>query len=126
MLSTIKIKLIMVHIFTVYATIFLLALHVSNRKGHHQVLSTIYHLLLSYNAIFLHFTITYTYTGHNQSLSFFLYIFGGVTWLCPSSSILENTTFRKLDLFPSPVEVGRHLPCWFRWKELTPITGDKG
>jgi hypothetical protein len=30
--------------------------------------------------------------------------------LCPS---LENTTFRKLDLFPSSGEgVGRHLLCW--------------
>jgi hypothetical protein len=33
--------------------------------------------------------------------------------LCPSSGfeITENTTFRKLDLFPSSGD-GRHLLCW--------------
>jgi hypothetical protein len=37
--------------------------------------------------------------------------------------IQGNTTFRKLDLFSSSGEVGRHLLCWVPWKELTSITG---
>jgi hypothetical protein len=36
---------------------------------------------------------------------------------------LENTTFRKLDLFSSSGEVGRHILSWVPWKELTSITG---
>jgi hypothetical protein len=32
--------------------------------------------------------------------------------LWPSSGILENTTFRKLDLFSSSGEGGRHLLSW--------------
>jgi hypothetical protein len=31
--------------------------------------------------------------------------------------------FRKLDLFPSSGEEGRHLLSWVPWKELTSITG---
>jgi hypothetical protein len=46
--------------------------------------------------------------------------------LCPSSGFeiirRKNTTFRKLDLFPSLGE-GRHLLCWVPYKELTSITG---
>jgi hypothetical protein len=38
---------IMVHIFTVYATIFLFALHVSTLMGHHQVLLVTHRLLLT-------------------------------------------------------------------------------
>jgi hypothetical protein len=34
----------------------------------------------------------------------------------------RNTTFRKLDLFPSSGE-GGHLFCWIPYKELTSITG---
>jgi hypothetical protein len=42
----------------------------------------------------------------------------------PNSEELDdkNTTFRKLDLFPSSGE-GRHLLCWVPLKELTSITG---
>jgi hypothetical protein len=32
--------------------------------------------------------------------------------LSPSSGILNRETFRKLDLFPSSGEEGRHLLCW--------------
>jgi hypothetical protein len=37
--------------------------------------------------------------------------------LCPSSDILktlEDTTFRKPDLFPSSGKAGRYLLCWAR------------
>jgi hypothetical protein len=37
--------------------------------------------------------------------------------------IQENTTFRKLDMFPSSVEGGGYLVCWILQKELTSITG---
>jgi hypothetical protein len=66
--------LIMVHIFAVYATIFLFALHVSTLMGHHQMLSVTYHLLLSQRNIH---TFTLTYIGH-ESLSFFFNTFGDV------------------------------------------------
>jgi hypothetical protein len=46
--------LIMVHIFTVYAAIFLFTLHVSKLVGQHQMLSVRYFLVLNYNAIVVH------------------------------------------------------------------------
>jgi hypothetical protein len=46
-----------------------------------------------------------------------------VFYLFPSSGILENTTFRKLDLFPSSGEGGgrRHLLSWAPEKELISV-----
>jgi hypothetical protein len=41
----------MVHIFTVYATLFLFTLHVSTLMGHHQVFTVTHSLLSNYNAI---------------------------------------------------------------------------
>jgi hypothetical protein len=41
-----------------------------------------------------------------------------ISGLCPSSGILENTTFLKLDLFLSSGEWGRHLLCWDHWLRL--------
>jgi hypothetical protein len=38
---------------------------------------------------------------------------------------LENTTFRKLDLFPPHVRVEGHLLCWIPQKELTSVTSCK-
>jgi hypothetical protein len=35
----------------------------------------------------------------------------------------ENTTFQKLDLFPSSYEWRRHLVCWVPQREPTSITG---
>jgi hypothetical protein len=32
--------------------------------------------------------------------------------LCPLCSILKNTRFWKLDLFPSPSEEVGHILCW--------------
>jgi hypothetical protein len=43
-------------------------------------------------------------------------------WTCPSSE--QDTTFRKLDLFPSSGErIGRHLLSLVHQKELLSITG---
>jgi hypothetical protein len=39
------------------------------------------------------------------------------------SKKLEKTTFRKLYLFPSSDEGGRHLLCWVLQKEQTSISG---
>jgi hypothetical protein len=39
---------IMVHVFTLYATIILFALHVSTLMGHHQVLSVTQRMLLNH------------------------------------------------------------------------------
>jgi hypothetical protein len=44
----------MAYIFTVYATLFLLTLHVSTLVGHHQVLTVRHNLLSNYNATFVH------------------------------------------------------------------------
>jgi hypothetical protein len=63
----------MVHTFTVYATIFLFELYVSTLKGAFNYISL--GIELQRNAR----TLTLTYTGHNQPLSFFLYTFGDVT-----------------------------------------------
>jgi hypothetical protein len=47
-------RLIIVHIFIVYATIFLFTLHVSTLMVHHQVLSVTHGLLLNYNVRYIH------------------------------------------------------------------------
>jgi hypothetical protein len=65
------VMLIIVHIFAVFETIFLFTLHVSTLMGHHPVLFATQSNILVF---------TFTYIGHNRSLSFFFfYAFGDVT-----------------------------------------------